>query len=146
MVLRIDSYMFATKVVVLKVFDMENKPTASELEILGVLWNKGAATVREVNEELNQEREIGYTTTLKLMQIMAQKGLVARDESSRTHVYKALIDRNEVQATLLNRLVDSAFSGSASSLVMQALGQGKTSKSELEEIKKLIEKLEGGQS
>uniref|UniRef100_UPI004047DA07 BlaI/MecI/CopY family transcriptional regulator n=2 Tax=Roseivirga sp. TaxID=1964215 RepID=UPI004047DA07 len=138
--------MFATKVVVLKVFDMENKPTASELEILGVLWNKGAATVREVNEELNQEREIGYTTTLKLMQIMAQKGLVARDESSRTHVYKALIDRNEVQATLLNRLVDSAFSGSASSLVMQALGQGKTSKSELEEIKKLIEKLEGGQS
>ncbi|PIQ48036.1 MAG: transcriptional regulator [Cytophagales bacterium CG12_big_fil_rev_8_21_14_0_65_40_12] len=124
---------------------MENKPTASELEILGVLWSKGAATVREVNEALNQEREIGYTTTLKLMQIMAQKGLVARDETSRTHIYKAAIDQDKVQATLLNRLVDSAFSGSASSLVMQALGQGKTSKSELEAIKKLIEKLEGGQ-
>jgi predicted transcriptional regulator len=110
-----------------------------------VLWSKGASTVREVNALLNLEREIGYTTTLKLMQIMAQKGLVVRDETSRTHVYKAAIDQDKVQATLLNRLVDSAFSGSASSLVMQALGQGKTSKSELEAIKKLIEKLEGGQ-
>jgi BlaI family penicillinase repressor len=137
--------MFATKVVVLKVSEMNNKPTESELEILGVLWSKGASTVREVNALLNLEREIGYTTTLKLMQIMAQKGLVVRDETSRTHVYKAAIDQDKVQATLLNRLVDSAFSGSASSLVMQALGQGKTSKSELEAIKKLIEKLEGGQ-
>jgi BlaI family penicillinase repressor len=137
--------MFATKVIVLKVSEMNNKPTESELEILGVLWSKGASTVREVNALLNLEREIGYTTTLKLMQIMAQKGLVVRDETSRTHVYKAAIDQDKVQATLLNRLVDSAFSGSASSLVMQALGQGKTSKSELEEIKKLIEKLEGGQ-
>lgn len=125
---------------------MNNKPTESELEILVVLWSKGAATVREVNALLNLDREIGYTTTLKLMQIMAQKGLVARDETSRTHIYKAAIDQDKVQATLLNRLVDSAFSGSASSLVMQALGQGKTSKSELEEIKRLIEKLEGGQS
>ncbi|MFT7055454.1 MAG: putative transcriptional regulator [Roseivirga sp.] len=137
--------MFATKVVVLKVSEMNNKPTESELEIFGVLWSKGASTVREVNALLNLEREIGYTTTLKLMQIMAQKGLVVRDETSRTHVYKAAIDQDKVQATLLNRLVDSAFSGSASSLVMQALGQGKTSKSELEAIKKLIEKLEGGQ-
>jgi BlaI family penicillinase repressor len=137
--------MFATKVIVLKVSEMNNKPTESELEILGVLWSKGASTVREVNALLNLEREIGYTTTLKLMQIMAQKGLVVRDETSRTHVYKAAIDQDKVQATLLNRLVDSAFSGSASSLVMQALGQGKTSKSELEAIKKLIEKLEGGQ-
>jgi BlaI family transcriptional regulator, penicillinase repressor len=124
---------------------MINKPTESELEILGVLWSKGASTVREVNVHLNLEREIGYTTTLKLMQIMAQKGLVVRDETSRTHIYKAALDQDQVQATLLNRLVDSAFSGSASSLVMQALGQGKTSKSELEAIKKLIEKLEGGQ-
>jgi predicted transcriptional regulator len=137
--------MFVTKVIVLKVFEMNNKPTESELEILGVLWSKGASTVREVNVHLNLEREIGYTTTLKLMQIMAQKGLVVRDETSRTHVYKAAIDQDKVQANLLNRLVDSAFSGSASSLVMQALGQGKTSKSELEAIKKLIEKLEGGQ-
>ncbi|MFT6970533.1 MAG: BlaI family penicillinase repressor [Roseivirga sp.] len=137
--------MFATKVVVLEVSEMNNKPTESELEILGVLWSKGASTVREVNALLNLEREIGYTTTLKLMQIMAQKGLVVRDETSRTHVYKAAIDQDKVQATLLNRLVDSAFSGSASSLVMQALGQGKTSKSELEAIKKLIEQLEGGQ-
>ncbi|MFT6215237.1 MAG: putative transcriptional regulator, partial [Roseivirga sp.] len=83
--------MFATKVVVLKVSEMNNKPTESELEIFGVLWSKGASTVREVNALLNLEREIGYTTTLKLMQIMAQKGLVVRDETSRTHVYKAAI-------------------------------------------------------
>jgi predicted transcriptional regulator len=124
---------------------MTIKPTESELEILRVLWEKGPSTVRLVNETLNQEKVTGYTTTLKLMQIMAQKGIVTRDETSRTHVYKPAIERIKVQETLLNKLVDAAFSGSASQLVMQALGQGKTSKAELEEIKKLIEQLEGGQ-
>lgn len=123
---------------------MNNKPTESELEILGVLWAQGPSTVREVNDQLNKEREIGYTTTLKLMQIMAQKGLVIRDKSERTHVYNAAIGQLNVQNTLLNKLVESAFSGSASQLVMQALGQGKASKEELEAIKKLINELEGG--
>jgi len=124
---------------------MKHKPTESELDILRILWEKGPSTVRLVNEVLNQEKETGYTTTLKLMQIMAQKGIVTRDETSRTHVYKPAIERRNVQETLLNKLVDAAFSGSASQLVMQALGQGKASQAELEEIKKLIEKLEGGQ-
>lgn len=121
------------------------KPTESELEILKVLWEKEPCTVREVNDVLNQHREVGYTTTLKLMQIMAQKGIVLRDETSRTHLYKTAINQNKVQQTLVNRLVDSAFSGSASQLVLQALGQGKATKQELDEIKKLIEKLEGGE-
>jgi BlaI family penicillinase repressor len=124
---------------------MINKPTESELDILRILWEKGPSTVRLVNETLNQQKETGYTTTLKLMQIMAQKGIVTRDETSRTHVYKPAIAQKNVQETLLNKLVDAAFSGSASQLVMQALGQGKASKAELEEIKKLIEQLEEGQ-
>jgi BlaI family penicillinase repressor len=124
---------------------MINKPTESELDILRILWEKGPSTVRLVNETLNQQKETGYTTTLKLMQIMAQKGIVTRDETSRTHVYNPAIAQKNVQETLLNKLVDAAFSGSASQLVMQALGQGKASKAELEEIKKLIEQLEGVQ-
>jgi predicted transcriptional regulator len=136
--------MFVTKNFVHKSITMTNKPTESELEILGVLWAKGPCTVRAVNDQLNEEREIGYTTTLKLMQIMAHKELVIRDKSERTHVYSPAIDQVNVQYTLLNKLMDSAFSGSASLLVMQALGQGKASKEELEAIKKLIVQLEGG--
>ncbi len=123
-----------------------SKPTESELEILKVLWKEGASTVRLVNDSLNEVREIGYTTTLKIMQIMAQKGLVTRDESSRTHIYNAAVQEEDIKDALLDKLLDSAFSGSASQLVMQALGRGNTSKEELRKIKMLINKLEGGKS
>jgi BlaI family transcriptional regulator, penicillinase repressor len=123
------------------------KPTESELEILQVLWQRGASTVREVNDELNRRqpspgKEIGYTTTLKLMQIMSEKGLVARDEQARTHVYVALAQERDTQGQLLDRFVDSVFQGSALKLVMQALGKQRTSPDELREIRKLIDDLE----
>ena len=125
---------------------MIDKPTESELEILKVLWSIGACTVRQVNDRLNESREVGYTTTLKIMQIMAQKKLVNRDESARTHVYSAAVNEGDIKNALVDRLMDTAFSGSASQLVMQALGRGKASQQELDKIKDLIKKLEGGDS
>ena len=125
---------------------MTHKPTQSELEILKVLWAEGPSTVRKVNDCLNEIREVGYTTTLKIMQIMAQKGMVLRDESSRTHIYKAAVNEDDIKDVLLDRLMETAFSGSASQLVMQALGRGKTSPEELQKIKALIKELEGGES
>ena len=122
------------------------KPTDVELEILQILWKEGPSTVRFVNDELNKQREneTGYTTTLKMLQLMTEKGLVSRDTSSRTHVYEAALNQEDTQKTLVNRLVDTAFGGSAMKLVMQALGNKKTSKKELEEIKKMIDQLEKG--
>ncbi|MEX8546471.1 MAG: BlaI/MecI/CopY family transcriptional regulator [Mucilaginibacter sp.] len=119
------------------------KPTESELEILQILWQQGKATVREVNEELSRlkQTEIGYTTTLKLMQLMHEKGLVERDASNRTHVYKALLNQQKTQKSLVNKLIDSAFNGSASQLVMQALSGHKSSPEELEAIKKYLDQL-----
>lgn len=125
---------------------MTDKPTESELEILKVLWSEGPSTVRAVNNALNTVREIGYTTTLKIMQIMTQKGTVLRDESSRTHVYSAAVDESDIQNAMVDRLMDTAFSGSASQLVMQALGRGKTSPEELEKIKEMIAQMEKGNS
>jgi BlaI family transcriptional regulator, penicillinase repressor len=118
------------------------KPTDSELEILQVLWQKKGATVREVNDQLNDQREVGYTTTLKMMQIMLEKGLLKREESNRSHVYEANVSENETQNLLLNKFVDNAFRGSAMKLVMQALGSHEATKAELDELKKLIENLE----
>ncbi len=119
-----------------------NKPTESELEILQILWQKGEATVREVNDQLNDQREVGYTTTLKLMQIMLEKGILTRVADARSHVYKAAIAEHETQSILLNKFVDSTFRGSAMKLVMQALGNHQATKAELDELKKLIENLE----
>lgn len=120
------------------------KPTESELGILQVLWQIGAATVRVVNESLNKSsvKEIGYTTTLKLMQLMLEKGLLKRDTSKRTHVYVAMVQETDVQRNLLNQFVDRAFRGSAAQLVMEALGQNRASDDELAEIKELIERIE----
>jgi predicted transcriptional regulator len=120
------------------------KPTEAELEILQILWQEGPATVRAVHEQLATKKDIGYTTTLKNMQNMVQKGMLDRDEESRSHVYKASLQQQETQKMLLDRFLDNTFGGSAMHLVMQALGNCKTSKEELAQIKALIRKLEGG--
>ncbi len=117
------------------------KPTESELEILQILWKKGNASVREVHEELLATKEAGYTTTLKLMQIMHEKGLVKRDDSIKTHIYQAAVSKEKTQKHLLNKMVDSLFGGSAGELVMQALGNHKASAEELEEIQKILDNL-----
>ena len=118
------------------------KPTESELEVLQILWEHGSASVRFVHEILEAQKEVGYTTTLKIMQIMAEKGLVYRDTSSRTHIYKAAISEKQTQAHLLEKFVDTTFRGSAMKLVMSALGTNKASKEELAQIKELIRKME----
>lgn len=117
------------------------KPTESELEILQVLWNKGTATVREVHEELASNKDVGYTTTLKLMQIMHEKGLVNRDDSSKTHVYQAAVSREKTQKHLVGKMIDNLFAGSPAQLVMQALGNHKASLDELDEIQELLNSL-----
>ena len=119
------------------------KPTESELEILQILWKNGMATVRDVHEELALTKEVGYTTTLKLMQIMHEKGLVKRDESMRTHVYQPAVNKEKTQKHLLTKMIDSLFGGSSTQLVLQALGSSdqKVSAAELDEIQKLIENL-----
>lgn len=114
------------------------RPTDAELAILRVLWEHGPSTVRRVHDALAEARETGYTTTLKLMQIMAEKGLVTRDESSRTHVYTAKLRQDETQRQLVTDLVDRAFGGSAAALVLQALSATSTSPEELKEIQQLI--------
>lgn len=122
-----------------------NKPTEKELEILQVLWKNGVCTVRQVNEALSDDKEVGYTTTLKFLQIMHDKGLVSRQKEGKTHLYKAEISQDKTQNELIDQLLQTAFGGSAMKLVLQALGNQKSSKSELEEIKKYIDKLQGGQ-
>ena len=115
------------------------RPTEAELAILHVLWANGPSTVRQVNERLSTAaRDIGYTTTLKLMQIMAEKGLVTRDESDRTHVYAASASQGQTQRDLVSDLVNRAFGGSATALVMQALSAHSASPAELKEIQQLI--------
>jgi BlaI family transcriptional regulator, penicillinase repressor len=119
------------------------EPTKSELEILKVLWQHGPSTVRFVNDQLNEAtREVQYTSTLKLMQIMVEKGLLNRDESQMKHVYSAAVEETKTKSLLVDRFVDSLFNGSASSLMQQLLGNKKTSKKELEAIKELINKMD----
>ena len=120
------------------------RPTEAELAILSVLWTRGPSTVRQVNDAIAATRETGYTTTLKLMQIMAEKGLVTRDETDRTHVYTARGSQDETQRALVSDLVDRAFGGSAAALVLQALQSGDTSPQELAEIGRLIDDYQRG--
>ena len=119
------------------------EPTRSELEILQVLWQHGPSTVRFVNDHLNkQKREVQYTSTLKLMQIMAEKGLVIRDERQMKHVYSPAAEESKTKGFLLNKFVDTMYNGSASSLMMQLLGNKKTSKKEMDAIKEMIKKMD----
>ncbi len=119
------------------------KPTDSELEILQHLWAHGPCTVREVNDALSSEKEVGYTTTLKLMQIMAEKGLVSRILEGKTHIYEACVTQENTQQVMLDRVANTVFGGSMSRLVMQALGGTKASSDELRQIREMLDKLEG---
>lgn len=119
------------------------RPTDSELGILRVLWRRGPSTVREVHDELNRENPTGYTTVLKLLQIMTEKGLVVRDEAQRAHVYEARNSEQKTQRQLLADLANRAFDGSATKLVLQALSSRKASAQELNAIRELLDKLEG---
>ncbi|NNF36605.1 MAG: BlaI/MecI/CopY family transcriptional regulator [Saprospiraceae bacterium] len=125
---------------------MKIKPTEGELEILQVLWQDGPSSVREVNEKLNTNKNVGYTTTLKLLQIMNEKGLTDRDTSSRTHIYRAAIKESDTKNGLLSKFIEATFQGSAAQLVMEALGNNNTTQKELEDIKALIEKIENENS
>ncbi|MDQ3918041.1 MAG: BlaI/MecI/CopY family transcriptional regulator [Acidobacteriota bacterium] len=120
------------------------RPTDAELEILKVLWRRGPSTVREVFETLGEARGTGYTTVLKLMQIMASKGLVKRDEGERAHRYEAALAEDETQRRLVGELVQKAFDGSAKKLVLQALSSRRATADELAEIRRMLDELEGG--
>ena len=119
------------------------KPTDRELTILRILWDNGPCTVRKVNEIMSRDTNTGYTTTLKLMQIMTEKGLLSRDDSKFKHVYKPAVTEEKAQKQLVGELLDKAFSGSAEKLVMRALSAKRVSSKELARIKVLLENIEG---
>jgi predicted transcriptional regulator len=122
------------------------RPTEAELEILHVLWEHGPCPVRLVNEKIAEKKEVGYTTTLKLMQIMVEKGLASRDTSTRKHLYMAEIPRSDTQDHLLNRLADMAFGGSPVRLAMKALDEQSATKDEIKELRRLLDNLENDAS
>jgi BlaI family penicillinase repressor len=121
----------------------QKNPTESELEILEILWHSGSATVRQVNELLEQKgKNVGYTTTLKMMQIMTDKGLLSRTMDSRTHVYKPLLQAGTARNAMIDRMANAAFGGSAMKLVLQALGNHRATPEEIREIRAVIDQLE----
>ena len=120
------------------------KPTEKELEILQILWGKEGVSVKDVHEEMGGEEANGYTTILKLLQIMHEKGLVTRQKSGKLHLYKAVPTQENTQQQMVDKMISTVFQGSAMQLVMSALGNKKSSKEELKEIRKYLEKLEGG--
>jgi BlaI family transcriptional regulator, penicillinase repressor len=122
------------------------KPTEAELALLRVLWERGPSTVREIHENLSDEKETGYTTSLKILQNMAEKGLVARDESRRSHVYRAVYQAEQTQRQLVRDLLRRAFGGSPGKLVVQALSEETVSADDLAEIRRLLDELEARQS
>lgn len=120
----------------------QNKPTQAELEILSVLWEKETATVREVHERLNAQKPTGYTTVLKLLQLMDEKNLVERDKANRAHVYRAKIKQSDTGRQMLGDVLQKVFGGSALKLVQQVLENETTSKEELKEIRRMIQEAE----
>ena len=122
------------------------RPTEKELEILQILWKKGPVAVKDVHEEMGGEEQNGYTTILKLMQIMHEKGLVSRQRSGKLHLYEAVASQQHTREFMVDKMINTVFQGSAMQLVMSALGNSKSSKEELSEIKRYLEKLEGGES
>jgi predicted transcriptional regulator len=118
-------------------------PTDRELGILGVLWDRGPSTVREVHEALHQDVETGYTTTLKLMQIMVDKGLLVREDASRRHIYRPTVTEERTQKQLIGDLLDRVFAGSAEKLVLRALSAKKVPPAELKRIRKMLDEMEG---
>ncbi|HMH20273.1 MAG TPA: BlaI/MecI/CopY family transcriptional regulator [Puia sp.] len=117
------------------------KPTESELEILQVLWDRDLASVRDVHEELAKSKDVGYTTTLKLMQIMHEKGLVKRDDTFKSHIYQAAVSKEKTQRHLVGKMINTLFGGSPTELIIQALGNHKATPAELEEIQQLLNNL-----
>lgn len=125
--------------------EKRNRPTESELEILSILWDKQKASVRDVHEELLKTKESGYTTTLKLMQIMFEKGLVTRDDSKKTHTYFPFITRESTRKQFVGKMISNLFSGSSAALALQALGHANISNKELDEIQEMINQLKAKQ-
>jgi len=119
-----------------------NKPTESELEILQVLWEQGPSTVREVHEILSQTKDSGYTTTLKLMQIMNEKGLLNRNDDAKSHIYTAAVKKESIEKQVVSKMINGLFKGSSAKLVMHALGNHRASKEEILEIKKYLDEIE----
>jgi len=119
------------------------RQTESELEILQVLWKHGPCTVRFVNDKLNENKKVGYTTTLKIMQLMFEKNILKRDDTQRSHLYRAVVKEKETQRLLLDRFLETAFGGSAMKLVMQALGNHSASREEISRIRELLNTMEG---
>lgn len=120
---------------------MKNKPTESELEVLSLLWQHGPMTVRQVHDKITLDRQVGYTTTLKIMQIMLEKGLLSRQKEGKTHIYRNNVDQEKTQNGLVAKMVTTVFHGSTKDLVMQALGSAHPSKQELEEIRQFLDEL-----
>ncbi len=120
----------------------QGKPTESEMEILQVLWEKGDSTVREIHNILSQTKETGYTTTLKLMQIMNEKGLLNRNDDSKIHIYTSAVKKESIQKQAVNKMINGLFKGSSAKLVMHALGNNRASKEEILEIKKYLDEME----
>ena len=123
-------------------YSKQNKPTESEMEILKVLWEKGPSTVREVHDILSKKKEAGYTTTLKLMQIMNEKGLLIRNDESKSHIYSAVVKKQSIQKEVVGKLIDGLFKGSSANLIMHALGNHRASEEEIREIKKYLDEIE----
>lgn len=119
-----------------------NKPTESEMEILQVLWEQGPSTVREVHEILSRTKDSGYTTSLKLMQIMNEKGLLNRNDDAKSHIYTAAVKKESIQKQVVSKMINGLFKGSSAKLVMHALGNHRASKEEILEIKKYLDEIE----